>query len=85
MYLLVKRANLCGIITDSTAKDFYIKAGQHGWKRNEPSRINQEEPTLFSQLVFRAVSESEISVQKGAELLKQPYDFVAAQCFAAEG
>lgn len=84
MYLLVKRANLCGIITDSTAKDFYIKAARHGWKRNEPVRIHQEEPTLFSQLVFRAVSENEISVQKGAELLRQPYYFVADQCFAAE-
>ena len=40
---------------------------------------------LFSQLVFRAVSENEISVQKGAELLKQSYDYVAARCFAAEG
>ncbi len=85
MYLLVKRANMCGIITNSAAKDFYIKAGQHGWKRNEPVRINMEEPMLFSQLVFRAVSENEISVQKGAELLKRPYDFVANQCFAAEG
>lgn len=85
MYLLVKRAALCGIISDSAAKDFYIKAGQHGWKRNEPSRIDQEEPMLFSQLVYRAVSENEISVQKGAELLKQPYDFVENQCFAAEG
>lgn len=85
MYLLVKRANLCGIITDSVAKDFYIKAGAHGWKKNEPVRIHSEEPMLFSQLVFRAVSEKEISIQKGAELLKQPYDFVANQCFAAEG
>ncbi len=85
MYLLVKRANLCGIISDSTAKDFYIRAGQHGWKRAEPIRIAQEEPMLFSQLVFRAVSEHEISVQKGAEILRQPYDFVASQCFAAEG
>lgn len=85
MYLLVKRANLCGIITNSAAKDFYIKAGQHGWKRNEPIRIGQEEPMLFSQLVFRAVSENEISVQKGAELLRQSYEFVANQCFAAEG
>ena len=37
------------------------------------------------QLVFRAVSESEISIQKGAELLKQPYSFVAEQCFSEEG
>lgn len=85
MYLLVKRANLCGIINDSVAKEFYIGAGKHGWRRNEPIRISKEEPMLFSQLVFRAVSENEISIQKGAELLKKPYDYVANQCFAAEG
>lgn len=84
MYLLVKRANLCGIINDNVAKNFYIKAGQAGWKKNEPSRIQREEPLLFMQLVFRAVSENEISVQKGAELLKQSYSFVAEQCFAEE-
>ncbi len=82
MYLLVKRANLCGIITDSTAKDFYLKAIQLGWRKKEPIRINWEEPMLFSQLVFRAVSEKEISVQKGAQLLRQPYEYVAGQCFA---
>ena len=37
MYLLVKRAALCGIITSSVEKDFYIKAGQAGWKKNKPS------------------------------------------------
>ncbi len=85
MYLLVKRANLCGIIADSVAKDFYIKAGKQGWKRNEPIRIPKEEPMLFSQLVFRAVSEKEISVQKGAELLHKSYAYVADQCFSSEG
>ena len=33
MYLLVKRAALCGIITNSTEKDFYIKAGLADWKK----------------------------------------------------
>lgn len=84
MYLLVKRANLCGIITDSVAKNFYIQAGKRGWKKKEPTRISREEPMLFSQLVFRAVSENEISIQKGAELLKQTYDYVANQCFLPE-
>ncbi len=85
MYLLVKRANLCSIVNNSAAKDFYIKAGQAGWRKNEPSRIEKEEPRLFMQLVFRAVTENEISIQKGAELLKQPYSFVVSQCFAEEG
>lgn len=85
MYLLVKRANLCGIVNNNVAKEFYIKAGKAGWKKEEPSRIPKEEPILFMQLVFRAVSENEISVQKGAELLKQPYSFVMDHCFAEEG
>lgn len=85
MYLLAKRAEICGIITSVAAKDFYIRAGQMGWKKKEPIRIAKENPLLLQQLVFRAVSEGEITVQKGAELLKQPYDFVVGQCFAAEG
>ncbi len=84
MYLLVKRANLCGIVKDNAAKDFYIKAGRSDWRKNEPSRIEKEEPILFMQLVFRAVCENEISAQKGAELLKRPYSFVVEQCFAGE-
>ena len=84
MYLLVKRAALCGIITNGVEKDFYIKAGRAGWKKNEPVRSEAEVPFLFELLVFRAVSENEISVQKGAELLKQSYDFVTEHCFAAE-
>ena len=84
MYLLVKRAALCGIITSSIEKDFYIKAGKAGWKKNEPVRSDAEEPFLFQLLVFRAVSENEITVQKGAELLKKSYNFVVDHCFDAE-
>ena len=85
MYLLVKRANLCGILSDMAEKDFYIKANQAGWRKNEPMRIEKEEPHLFSQLVFRAICENEISVQKGAELLGVAYEEVAAQCFGEGG
>ena len=55
-------------------KIFYIKAGKAGWKKNEPVWSQAEIPALFELLVFRAVSENEITVQKGAELLKQSYD-----------
>lgn len=77
MYLLVKRANRCGILSDMAEKDFYIMANQAGWRKNEPVRIAKEEPHLFSQLVFRAVCENEISAQKGAELLGVGYEDVA--------
>ena len=82
LFMLAKRARLCNIINDSAERDFYIKASKMGWRKNEPDwGIQKEEPTLFKQLVYRAVSEEEISVQKGAELLKVSYDSVTRDCF----
>lgn len=49
-------------------------------EKNEPFRIDKEEPTLLRQLVFRPVAEDEISIQKGAELLKTTYDDVSSHC-----
>lgn len=74
--LLVKRAEICHIISESVAKGFYIIASKAGWRKNEPSRIKREKSSLFEQLVYRAVNEDEISVQRGAELLKVSFDTV---------
>lgn len=84
MYMLTKRAELCHIINTSAAKSFYIAANKKGWKKNEPSRIQKEIPQLFSRLVFRAVCEGDISIQKGAELLAQPYTYVEENCCVVE-
>lgn len=84
MMLLVKRAELCHVVSSAVAKDFFIKASQAGWRTSEPSRIKPEHPALFSQLVYRAVNEQEISVQKGAELLKVPYTDVLAMTSPTE-
>ena len=82
LFMLVKRARLCGIINESVERDFYIKASKAGWRKSEPNwGIEMEKPTLFEQLVYRAVTEEEISVQKGAELLKTSYDSIAKECF----
>ena len=54
---------------------------QGGWRKNEPSRIEQEETTLFKQLVYRAIGEDAISVQRGAELLGTSYEEVSKECF----
>lgn len=78
MMLLVKRAEISRIISIAVAKDFYIKASQFGWRTAEPSRIEREKTSLFEQLVYRAVNEEEISVQRGAELLKVPYNTILA-------
>lgn len=72
--LLMKRANILGIITDALYKDFMIRASQLGWRKNEPSRIPEEITNLFKQLTIRAVNEDEISEQRGAELLSISYD-----------
>ena len=85
MFLLVKRANICRIISDAAAKDFYIRASKAGWRKAEPERTVKERPGLFSQLVYRAVCGNDITVQKGAELLKQPYETVQKQCAVIGG
>lgn len=77
--LLVVRAHLCGIINDTVYKNYFIKN-----KKSEPSQIASEEPALFEQLVYRAVNEEEITIQKGAELLKMSYDSVKRHCCEAE-
>ncbi len=78
MMLLVTRAKLCGILTDQVAKHFYMLASQAGWRTAEPTRIDPEHPSLFDQLVYRAVNEEEISIQRGAELLQRPYTDILA-------
>ena len=84
MMLFVKRAEVCKVVSSAVAKDFFIKASQAGWRTAEPSRIEKESAGLFKQLVYRAVNESEISVQRGAELLKVPYNDVLAMCHFPE-
>ena len=85
MMMLVKRAEICNVISESAARSFYFLAAQHGWRKNEPSRIEVEKPLLFEQLVYRAINEDEISIQRGAELLKIPYAQVASKCCFTEG
>jgi Zn-dependent peptidase ImmA (M78 family)/transcriptional regulator with XRE-family HTH domain len=80
MMLLAKRAELCNIISSAAAKDFFVQASIQGWRTDEPSRIPPEAPALFKQLVYRAVNEEEISLQRGAELLKIPYGQIVEQC-----
>lgn len=79
MSLLVYRAHICGVISDSVYKGYFVNSKS----RHEESRIDQEETTLFEQLVYRAVNEGEINIQKGAELLKLSYDEVSRNCSVA--
>lgn len=80
-YLLVKRAYQAGIISSHVEKNFYIKANKVNWREREPNMAEHfEGPKLFEQLVYRAVNEEGISIQRGAELLQKPYQEVLGFC-----
>jgi len=80
MMLLAKRANASAIIDDAAYKRFCMMASKAGWRKNEPHRIKTEEPALFRQLVYRAVCEDDISIQRGAEYLDVGYEEIASTC-----
>lgn len=80
LLLLAYRAKAVGIVNASSYKSFMVKASAAGWRKNEPSRIDTETPLLFKQLVYRAINENDISINKGAELLQLPYDEVLDGC-----
>lgn len=84
MMLLAKRATQCGIIGDSAFKSFCTMASKAGWRTKEPFRIAPEQPMLFEQLVYRAVCEDDISIQRGAGLLGASYEAVALECAPCE-
>ena len=80
MMLLAMRAHLVGIVNDPAYESFCRFASRAGWRKNEPSRIEAERPELFEQLVYRAVCEDDLSIQRGAELLGRSFDEVAYEC-----
>ncbi|MCF0134293.1 MAG: ImmA/IrrE family metallo-endopeptidase [Blautia sp.] len=81
MYLLVLRANQVGIMNDGLTREFYIKANKANWREKEPSRVKEpEKPMLFKQLVYRAINEEGISIQKGAEFLGIPTSEMNEYC-----
>lgn len=85
MFLLVKRAQILGIISENVSNKFFVLASKMGWRKNEPTRIEDEKPNLFKQLVYRAINEEEISIQKGVELLNIPYHDLVKDLYHFEG
>jgi len=81
MGCLARRARDCKIITQNVYEKYCRTASVRGWRKEEPSRIMEEEPTLFKQLVFRAVSEEEISIRKGAEILHVTPSEIEKVCY----
>lgn len=84
MITLAERAGICNVISKSVVEDFYTKFLKFGWDNGEPTRIEVEKPLLFEQLVYRAINEDEINIQRGVELLKIPYTQVVDKCCFGE-
>lgn len=75
---IMKRAEQLGMVTPRMYVNFCKFASQNGWRKNgEPGDAQcacEETPTRFKQLVWRAVAEQQVSLSKGAALLKQDLD-----------
>lgn len=75
---IMKRAEQLSMITPQTYVNLCKFANQHGWRKNgEPGDAQcacEEMPARFKQLVWRSVAEGQVSLSKGAALLKQDLD-----------
>jgi len=73
---IMKRAHGLGLISDSGYKSFCFKASQWGWRKTGESGNNlwrgTEKEMRFRQLIYRLVTEEQISLSKGAALLGVP-------------
>ena len=72
MQAIVMRAKDCKIINDHYSKQFFFMIMQLCWKVDEPFTYEgNEESKRFEQLLFRAMAEEIISVNRAAELNNQ--------------
>lgn len=69
----VMRAFQCGVIHNEVREAAMRMFSARGWRTNEPGEpLPNEAPSLFEQLVYRALAEDLVSEAKAAELLGIP-------------
>jgi Zn-dependent peptidase ImmA (M78 family)/transcriptional regulator with XRE-family HTH domain len=70
MMAILMRLGDCRVITENQKKNYQIKMGKAGWRKEEPGDPYPKESTyLYKQLVYRALGEEYIGESKAAELL----------------
>lgn len=69
LQLLIKRAELCGVLTKTACESFYKRISHQRLRKHEFYFMEMEESSLMLQLTSRAFSESLINMRKAAELL----------------
>lgn len=74
---LVMRANSVGIMSNSFKKSFFINYNKEKYRNVDTvNKDKSVEPHLFDQIVYRGISENEISINKACELLALPYEVI---------
>ncbi len=69
----LQRARQCEIISEKLHLNLGKRFSARGWRKTEPGPpLRLERPSLFEQLVYRALGEQYISESKAAELLGIP-------------
>ncbi|WP_431215517.1 ImmA/IrrE family metallo-endopeptidase [Puia sp. P3] len=69
---LIYRANDLGIVSAAYLKQFMMIMAYNHWKVNEPIQYEgSEKSNRFRQLIFRALAEELISIDKAAALSNQ--------------
>jgi Zn-dependent peptidase ImmA (M78 family) len=64
MQALVYRARDLQIISENTMRNLFISFGRYGWRKQEPEALPLEEPTLWRQMITRALSEGVITQEE---------------------
>ena len=85
MQAIACRAKELEIVSESLLKEFFEAFNQLGWRKLEPEPLPSEEPTLWKQLVTRALAERQITHEEahkwGVEIDKETEDFSNAKVF----
>jgi Zn-dependent peptidase ImmA (M78 family)/DNA-binding XRE family transcriptional regulator len=64
MQALIYRARDLQIISESTMRNLFISFSRNGWRKQEPEALPLEEPTLWRQMITRALSEGVITQEE---------------------
>jgi Zn-dependent peptidase ImmA (M78 family)/transcriptional regulator with XRE-family HTH domain len=77
MQALVFRAKDLGIISQTKYEELFRTFGIMGWRKNEPSPLAAEKPTMWQQLVTRALAEGQLTHEEASRWGIEPEKLVS--------
>jgi Zn-dependent peptidase ImmA (M78 family)/transcriptional regulator with XRE-family HTH domain len=85
MAALIRRSKDLGKITEARYRDLFVRMGQLGMRRREPSPISAEEPAIFRRILETYLSDNGLSMDQLAAMLFWPTDQLRTYYFPATG